>query len=301
MNTNRHNVRKAGLARLLRGGFSRRRKGSLPQTRGFTLIELLVVIAIIAVLAAMLLPALQRAKIRAQATSCMSSNKQLILAWIMYANENDDRLAINADSSLPYNGTRSWITGFMDWSAGQYNTNTSYLVSDTYSLLGTYLGMNYNAFTCPAAEFVSPIEAKAGWSARARSRAMDGAVGDGAKYQNFTFSATFWWAKKMTELRNPGPSDSWVFTDEHPDSIDDGILYVDPHGADNGGVETFTELPASQHGGDCGMVFADGSAIVHKWTGQNVNHPVTYTKIDQLTVFNDPDLAWLALHTPRPH
>jgi prepilin-type N-terminal cleavage/methylation domain-containing protein/prepilin-type processing-associated H-X9-DG protein len=271
----------------------------MQQALGFTLIELLVVIAIIAVLAAMLLPALQRAKIRAQAASCMSSNKQLDLAWILYANENDDRLAINADQSLAYNGTRSWITGFMDWTSGQYNTNTSYLVSDTYSLLGSYIGRNYNAFTCSAAEFVSPIEAKAGWSARARSRAMDGAVGDGTKFGGFSFSGTFWWAKKMTELRNPGPSDSWIFTDEHPDSIDDGILYVDPHGADKGGVETFTELPASQHGGDCGMAFADGSAIVHKWTGKNVNHPVTYTTVNGVTCVNDPDLAWLALHTPR--
>jgi len=235
----------------------------------------------------------------------MSSNKQLVLGWILYANENDDRLAINSDQSNPYpntpNGTPSWIFGFMTWGPDPVNTNTDFLVSDTHALLGSYLGRNYNAFTCAAADFVSPQQSPKGWTARCRSRAMDAAVGDGAKFNGFPFSPTFWWARKMSELRFPGPSDSWIFTDEHPDSIDDGILYVDPYGADKGGAETFTELPASQHGGDCGMAFADGSAIVHKWTGKNVNHPVTYTKIDQLSVFNDPDLAWLALHTPRPH
>ena len=93
----------------------------------FTLIELLVVIAIIAILAALLLPALARAKQKAQAVQCMSDRKQLQMAWFMYAGDNNDRLAVNSDKSQLYpnavGGTPSWIYGRLDWSTSTANTN----------------------------------------------------------------------------------------------------------------------------------------------------------------------------------
>jgi len=283
-----------------------------PQTAtGFTLIELLVVIAIIAILAAMLLPSLAKAKVQAQATKCMSNSKQLLLGWIMYSGDNSEKLAVNSDQSFSYEGTPSWIyagpssSWALDWSTSEQNTNINYLIGPTYSLLGPYVANNYMLFDCPAAvNYLSGAQKAAGWSQRSHSGAMDGAVGAGTVAPSLPFAAQFFRAIKSSDLIVPGPANSWVLTDEHPDAIDDGILYT-YYGYTNG-TGYFTELPGALHAGACGMAFGDGHAVIHKWIANTASVPVIYggtfrTPYSQeVPVTKNPDLAWLAQCTPRP-
>ena len=156
--------------------------------------------------------------------------------------------------------------------------------------------------------FISPLQRAVNFGAhRSRSVAMDAAIGgpgsgsgSGTKPPaSLSTLNPFFVAEKGSQLISPGPSDSWVFINEHPDSIDDGIFYDDPRAID--GTGSLIEVPSSYLGGRCGVSFADGHAEVHKWTTGAFLVPVKYTKYPGtggVHYTQNADMAWLAQHTP---
>ncbi len=241
-----------------------------PSGGGFTLIELLVVIAIIGLLAAMLLPALARAKEKGRSMACLNNVKQLALATMMYADDAEDRLPYNLGSgeiiaSAATNNFPNWTSPVLDWEQDPDNTNTVLL---TRGGIGQYVSRNPQVYRCPTDWLVSNLQAQLGWTHRVRSSSMNMMIGNagafsssGANVNNPTYLQFF----KSTQV--PQPSRIFVFTEEHPDSINDGYFW------DTAESHKWLDLPGSWHNGADNLTFADGHAETHRWLDASTKPP----------------------------
>ena len=262
------------------------------KSRGFTLIELLVVIAIIAILAGMLLPALAKAKTKAQGIMCMNNLKQVMLAWQMYQLDNDDKIveAYHGGGTPGLaTGNAPWVVGWLNWGLSSDNTNELYLVDPRYSKLAKYFGENKNIYKCPADKYVSPAQRSRGWTQRVRSIAGNIGVGKG-NAETGPWDAVYKHIEKMGDFVYPGPAETWVHVDEQPDSINDAGFF-------NPRVSSWVDVPASYHNNAAGFSFADGHAEVKKWNRSLVDIPVSFqdgvVRFRTAANATDPDLRWL--------
>ena len=260
----------------------------------FTLIELLVVIAIIAILAAMLLPALARAKMKALQTQCLGNEKQLAMAWIVYADEHDGTVPPNKASTTPTGD--SWVAGIESWTPGNNdNINTAYITDPKYALLAPYTSGTLGIYKCPGDREECDL------GPRVRSYSMNNMVNSDLsnvklQYINFKPPTTAYRVyQKTSAILVPGPADLWVFVEEHADSINDGFFWVNMFN-----TTAWEDIPASYHGSAGCFSFADGHAEVRKWTDSSIrDRPVTKISYGQGSASANPtnDLFWVQSHT----
>jgi prepilin-type processing-associated H-X9-DG protein len=278
---------------------------------------LLVVIAIIAILAALLLPALSRAKLKAQGIKCMSNMKQLMLAFKLYADDHKGVFFPNTYGDLNY---PSWLRGWMDFDGNNSaNWDPQTLLDPKMAVLGPYT-RSPGIYQCPA-DWTMVNRPGVGMVRRVRSVAASQAVGtwtdgkgptpgywlDSTQEGIFLANPGGRWRvyARESDLLGPSPADLWVFVDEHPASINDGAFgFRMPDNPAGTAARGWVDFPAGFHGGAGAFSFMDGHAEIRKWVEPTslgpggLNSMVTdWSRLNTGRIPNNRDILWVARHT----
>jgi prepilin-type N-terminal cleavage/methylation domain-containing protein/prepilin-type processing-associated H-X9-DG protein len=271
--------------------------------RAFTLIELLVVIAIIAILAAMLMPALGGAKLQAQGVQCMNNSKQMMLAWRMYTDDSADRVPSaygNPAVWIPNSATMSWTGNPKTDGLNSANWDIDVMVKA--SRLWPYCAQDAAIWRCPGDQYFclapnGPLQGQ--MLPRQRDYSMLSWF-NGIDADSFSGSEGYTKYTKMVQVVNPGPAMTIVFVDERCDSINDGEWCSGMAGWPSDPSQwTIVDFPGSYHGGACGFAFADGHSEIHKWMDRRTTPAIGHLGGLDDAEPNNPDAFWIMEHSTR--
>jgi type II secretory pathway pseudopilin PulG len=281
--------------------------------QAFTVIELLAIVTVLGLLATVMVTGQARTKGDGRRHQCLANTKRLMQANLMYQAENRDALPMVFHGGFVPTATdtsRPWATGWQDWTVGSDNTNVTYLLNPRYASLAVYLNGDASVYKCPSDTYASPAQIGRGWKTRARSYVANLYVGKGNGWASGSWGAPsgpnnltiYRGAAKSSDLRIPGPAQTWVYMDEHADSIND------PGGWAPDSPTNIPDAPATYHNGAACFTMADGHSEIHRWQGLLMNKPRQQGGLSGviLTAFNnfqapqgDPDLYWYSYATPR--
>jgi prepilin-type N-terminal cleavage/methylation domain-containing protein/prepilin-type processing-associated H-X9-DG protein len=275
---------------------------------GFTLVELLVVMAIIAILAAMLLPSLGKAKLKAQGVQCMNNGRQLALGWLTYAHDNADRIVYASDDGT---GTRNpqnqfaWTLQHLDYdpnNPGNWDINVDLVKGPLWPYY-----RNAAIYKCPADHSVIIVNGVN--KPRIRTISMNWYLGGFAGQEGGVPEATryklFFKATALSSPNGPGPTKTFLFLDEREDVVNWGGFSTDMAGyspASPARYAFYEDLPGMYHNRACGFSFCDGHSEIKRWLDDRTMPPlkVGQSVIQTWSAPRDLDVAWLQDHTTRP-
>ena len=248
----------------------------------FTLIELFTVLATIAVLSMLLLPALAASKPPAQAFQCLENERRLVLAWRLYSDDYNGKLALNGSSSSGYaNNNGNWVLG--DVVSLPNATNTALITGGSLFPYTKSVAL----YKCPA-DTRSVLSAGGVQVPTTRSISMNCWLNPFLAWNSLCLVFT-----NQAAITNPPPANLWVFLDENPTTINDGYFVCDPSQ-----TTQWLDTPAAYHAGGSGISFADGHAIIRKWSDPVVLTPI-FGGASGVRAMQIPatDLQWLQAHS----